>query len=904
MKTVVLLDTSAIIYRAFFANPNFRTKTEPTGAVYGFIGTLFKIIKELKPDLMCAAFDVSRSTLKRTELYSGYKAKREAAPEDLILQISRIEEVLDGFNIKRVKIPRCEADDVLGTIASRLSKQNYKVIVVTGDKDLTQIVDENISIALLGKGEGKEGFKIISTQEDVVDYIGVHPHRIPDLFGLIGDTSDGIPGVRKIGPKKALLMLEKYSDLEEIYENLDSLVELPGIGKSLVDNIREDRELAFLSRELATIDKDIEEIKILPEDLEFGENFEKLQELFTILEFKAYLKRIGENSTVIKKIESDSLVNEENGIVNEKKLSVTGNISPLPVTLIDNENLILEIKEILEQEKELFLYANEVGLGISTQNRNFYIPLFHKPLFFKNLEIEKLDFLFKNNYKISAFDVKNLFIMGFPIKLSDINLDTMIGMHLLTSKTKVTIETIGREILDMDDIPNGEEFKKIELSDVEPEKIANFIGKYSEIIKESTPIILEQLEENELKSVWEKIELPLIEVLYNMETNGIKIDTDYFKNFEIELNGKLENIRTKIYEISKKEFNLNSPKQLAEILFVDLEMPVLKKNKTGPSTDVDVLEGLENMGFEIATLLLEHRKLSKLVQTYVEPLPKMIDGYSRLHSSFNQIGTATGRLSSSNPNLQNIPSRSEEGMKIRAGFIADEGNILLGIDYSQIELRVLGDFTEDPSLIRAYNNDVDLHEMTARKIFKIESETEVSREQRNVAKIVNFSLIYGKTAFGLSKELKIPVKEATAYIEAYFEQYPKVKEFEKNTILEAEQNGFVRTYFGRKRDISDINSKNKNLKSQGERMAVNSIIQGTASEIIKVAMIDIYNMIKNDLDIKLLLQVHDELIFEVKKDKAEEYRVKIEKLMIEGTIFKNVKLEVNSHMGNSWAETK
>ncbi|MEG2092534.1 DNA polymerase, partial [Cetobacterium sp.] len=416
--------------------------------------------------------------------------------------------------------------------------------------------------------------------------------------------------------------------------------------------------------------------------------------------------------------------------------------------------------------------------------------------------------------------------------------------------------------------------------------------------------LLKELENNNLLEVLQEIEMPLIKVLASMENEGIKISPEYFSNYSEELELRLNKLTEKIYEIAGGEFNINSPKQLGEVLFLNLNIPPVKKTKTGFSTDSEVLEKLREQGHEIAESILEYRRLSKLKSTYVDPLPKMVDENNRLHTTFNQTGTATGRLSSSDPNLQNIPVRTEEGMKIRKGFIAETGHVLLGIDYSQIELRVLAEISQDENLIKAYAENQDLHSLTARKLFELDIDAEVTREQRDAAKTVNFSIIYGKTAFGLSQELKISPKEASEYISRYFDQYPSVKHLEKEIIMYAEEHGYVETYFKRKRIIEGINSKNRVIKSQAERMAVNTVIQGTAAEILKKVMINLYDVLKDKNDIHMLLQVHDELIFEVEKEKALEYKDLIENIMKESIKFSKVKLEVNSSIGENWSETK
>lgn len=930
MERVVLLDTSAIIYRAFYANPHFRTKKEPTGAIYGFTLILQKIIKEFSPKMIGAAFDVSRSTLKRTESYSEYKAQREAAPEDLIAQIPRIEELLEYYGIEKFKIPGHEADDVLGTLAKQLSEQGYEVIIVTGDKDISQLIcnEKNIKIALLGKGDGKDPFKILEKNEDVVESLGVLPCQIPDFFGLIGDSSDGIPGVRKIGPKKAIPMIEKYENLEGIYENIEFLTEIPGIGKSLIQNMVEDKELAFLSRKLATIEVDLKEIKVTGKELIFSENKEKLREFFTELEFKAMIKKYEENSSLSlfnaeEKAEAKSEDSGEN--LDDKQIFI--NYDKYKKIVVDSEEIYELLKSEIDREKKIVFYLDEIGCSISTLEIDFYIPNVKKSSDFVesskigNLSLLTLDFskdnnrekewfvnLFKNEYEVIGFNLKNFCHYTKSELVNEKSFDMLIAYHLLTSSTKEEIELFAKEYTGVEFEKFNQLYPKRSVSELSAEEVIKYIAPRSRVIYETEEYLREKIEHEELGEVLKTIEIPLISVLAQMERDGIKIDREHFKKLSKEFNYKLDDIREQIYLEAgtgeKKEFNINSPKQLAEILFVDLGMPILKKNKTGPSTDVEVLESLRDLGFKIAELLLEHRKLSKLTQTYVDPLPKLVDSNSRIHSSFNQIGTATGRLSSSNPNLQNIPVKSDEGLRIREGFVADKGKKLIGIDYSQIELRVLAEMTQDENLILAYRENKDLHEITARKIFGIKESEAVTREQRTIAKTINFSLIYGKTAFGLAKELKIPQKDASTYIKTYFEQYPKVKVFEQETIEYAEKHGYVKTLFGRKRDIEGINSRNRNIKMQGERMAVNTVIQGTAAEIIKKAMIDIYNEIKEKTDIKLILQVHDELIFEVDEKKAETYKQQLEEFMKKSVEFKYSKLDVNGSIASNWGETK
>ena len=902
-KKAVLLDVSAIMYRAYFANMNFRTKTEPTGAVYGFVNTLMSIIKEFSPDYIGAAFDVKRASLKRSEIYKEYKAQRESAPEDLIAQIPRIEELLDCYNIERFKIEGYEADDVLGTLAKNLSAQGVEVYVVTGDKDLAQILDENINIALLGKGEGGDKFKIIRTDEDVIEYLGVPSKKIPDLFGLNGDSSDGIPGVRKIGPKKAIPMLEKYETLEGIYENIDKLTEIAGIGKSLVNNLVEDKEIAFMSRELAIICQDVP-LEFNLKNLSYDIDNIKLLELFKILEFKALIKKMGlENGD-----EKTQEIEKSKRVSKERTFKV-----------VEGKADIKDMVKSLKKVDLVSCYYTEYGIAFSSFDKDYYFPfgkkceskiganisLFDPTPVVEDCEInckEIQEFFDNYNGEIVTYNLKNILNRGISVK--NCKLDMMIAYHLISSQTKENVELPIEHLTGIELDNYADKFGKEKPENISAKEYGKYLCQRTMGLLECYDILKEELEDRNLMKVLNEIEMPLIEILSSMEIKGIKIDPEYFSNYEKELGDLIEKLQEKIYEEAGEEFNINSPKQLAEILFFKLNLPPVKKTKTGLSTDEEVLEKLKVDGAEIAKAILEYRKLAKLKNTYVDAIPKLRDEKDRVHTTFNQIGTTTGRLSSSDPNLQNIPVKTDEGIKIRQGFVAEKNSVLMGIDYSQIELRVLAQLSGDENLREAYQNSMDLHSLTARKIFELSDEEEVSREERIIAKTINFSIIYGKTAFGLAKELGISQKEASEYIDRYFNQYPKVKGFEKEIVEFTEKHGYTETFFGRRRLIDGINSKNKNIKSQAERMAVNSVIQGTAAEIIKKVMIEIYKYIKDRDGISLLLQVHDELIFEIEKEKLEMYREDIEKIMRESVKFDSVPLEINTNIGVNWAETK
>ena len=916
MKRAVLLDVSAIMYRAYFANMNFRTKNEPTGAVYGFINTLLSIIKEFNPDYMAAAFDVKRSSLKRTEIYSDYKSNRQSTPEDLVAQIPRIEEVLDAFNINRYRIESYEADDVLGSIAKKIAKDDLEVIIVTGDKDLSQLVEKNITIALLGKGTEGEKFGMLRTAEDVINYLGVVPEKIPDLFGLIGDKSDGIPGVTKIGEKKALAIFSKYDSLEKIYENIDDLKNIEGIGPSLIKNLTNEKDIAFLSRELAKIFINLD-INVEEENLKYSMDKEKLYELCKILEFKMFIKKLNlEEKTQtsnfdhkpvllslfdkIEDVEKTEKVEKE--IVYEKELNI--NFSNRELVIIDNKTLLNEQKEYLNNYKKIAsIYYEELGIILSTEEKDLYFPLNHGGLLSKNIDKNTLiKFISELDVKFISYNFKTLLNLGFTFK--SMYMDMMIAYHLISSQTKMDVFIPITEYSNVDAKDFKTTFGKAHIETLLVGEFAGYLSKIGLGILAIYDEINHILHKEELYDILIQNEMPLIPVLSLMERKGIKIDVSYFKNYSSELEKELAKIEKAIYEEAGEEFNINSPKQLGDILFIKMNLPSGKKTKTGYSTDVMVLEDLESYGYNIARLLLDYRKLNKLKTTYVDTLPNLVDSNSRIHTSFNQIGTATGRLSSSEPNLQNIPVKTDDGIKIREGFVAEEGKVLMSIDYSQVELRVLTSMSKDENLIEAYREEKDLHDLTARRIFNLSDSDDVTREQRTIAKIINFSIIYGKTAFGLAKELKIPVKDASEYIKKYFEQYPRVTTFEKEVIEFGEEHGYVKTLFGRKRYISGIDSKNKTIKAQAERMAVNTVIQGTAAEVLKKVMLKVYETLKDKDDIALLLQVHDELIFEVEESSVEKYSEILADIMKNTVKLEDVNLNININIGKNWAEAK
>ena len=549
------------------------------------------------------------------------------------------------------------------------------------------------------------------------------------------------------------------------------------------------------------------------------------------------------------------------------------------------------------------IYYEELGIILSTEEKDLYFPLNHGGLLSKNIDKNILmSFISELDIKFISYNFKTLLNLGFTFK--SMYMDMMIAYHLISSQTKIDVIIPITEYSNVDAKDFKTTFGKAHIDTLLVDEFAGYLPKIGLGILAIYDEINHILHKEELYDILIQNEMPLIPVLSLMERKGIKIDVSYFKNYSSELEKELAKTEKAIYEEAGEEFNINSPKQLGDILFVKMNLPSGKKTKTGYSTDAKVLKKLNKDGYNIGALLLEYRKLNKLKTTYTDTLPFLVDENSRIHTSFNQIGTETGRLSSYNPNLQQIPVKTDEGIKIREGFVAEEGKVLMSIDYSQVELRVLTSMSKDENLIEAYREEKDLHDLTARRIFNLSDSDDVTREQRTIAKIINFSIIYGKTAYSLAEELEIPVKDASEYIKKYFEQYPRVTTFEKEVIEFGEEHGYVKTLFGRKRYISGIDSKNKTIKAQAERMAVNTVIQGTAAEVLKKVMLKVYETLKDKDDIALLLQVHDELIFEVEESSIEKYSEILADIMKNTVKLEDVNLNININIGKNWAEAK
>ena len=895
MKKAVILDTSAIIYRNHFALMGMKnSKGMSTGATYGMINTLNAVLKEFNPDFLVACLDVKRSELKRSEDLETYKAHRESMPDELVQQLPKIMEVLDGYRVPKYKMIGYEADDVIATLASKFAADGIEVYVVTGDKDLMQLVDGHVNIALLGKGEGKSLFRYIRTDDDVVEYLGVKPNQVSNLFGLMGDSSDGIPGVQGIGPKTGVELINKYGDLETLYENIEDIK-----GKRK-EKLIEDKEKAFLSRDLAEVhrnlDVEYDHDKLILEE----KDYDILLPLYKEMEFKRFVLEIEKKETI--KVEKQEPSMSLFGNTQEQKLPRETDKTVNTEIAYEIINLNKMNEKIDQMGEEISIYENEFGISICDNATNIAV-LYNEEN--NKGDIKEVYSKIKNK-RVVAYNIKDYFKKG--LEPNGVNyFDVVLAWYVLGTESSQDLENIiftefGENLEKFED-----QFKKRDINDLEIvsiEEKALFLSRRSYLIKRLETVLDERLKNEHLSKVYENIENKLIPVLAKMELEGIKVDLKYFETYKIELQEKIKKLEEEIYLLAGEKFNIGSPKQLAEILFEKLEIEPVKKTKTGYSTDVEVLEALALREISIAEKLLEYRSYAKLLSTYVEPLPKLVDENSRIHTTFNQNGTSTGRLSSTNPNLQNIPSKTEEGMKIRKGFVSKEGYSFISFDYSQIELRVLAELSKDENLVHAYSKDKDLHDLTARRLFYKTEEEEVTREERSIAKVINFSILYGKTPFGLSKELKIPMAEAKIYINTYFEQYPKVRTFLNDVLESARLNGFVETLYGTRRYISGINSSNKNLQAQAERMAVNTVVQGTAANILKVVMIELYKTLKDKTDIKMLLQVHDELIFEVKDESIDKYMTLIDDLMENTIKFDSVRLKANGNVAKTWGELK
>ena len=886
-----LIDGMALIYRAYYAmirNPLTSSKGLNTSAIYGFINSLMKIIKDEKPQFMGVVLDTKAKTFRHVE-YSEYKANRKPMPDDLSEQIEPLLNILNAMNIKIYKKDGFEADDIIGTIAREATKSKiYETYMYSGDKDLMQLI--NRKTFLYSPGNTFKPTKIYGNS-DVKDKYGIEKEYFIDYLALLGDTSDNIPGVKGVGAKTSSKLISKYNTIEKIYNSINN-IENPRLKKLLEEN----KESAILSKNLVTIDCDvnidftISEMTI--ENINMSNMVVELNKL-DIHAFDSFNDKIQLSTQKVKK--SYKVINSESDLdlfFNEIKAKDVVSID-LETTSVD-----ANIAEI-------------VGVSFSfNKDEAFYLPFIYpekKPnCLQKEFLLKKLKLIIESfNLKFIGQNIKYdaLVLKKYNINLDNIYFDTMIAESIIAPEQNIynldylSDKYLHYSMISIDElIGDNTEFEL--MGDVPLEKISYYACEDADIAFQIFLLQKPLIEENNLSKLFYDIEIPFINVLVELEYNGVYVDENIIKNLSVKLKAKLEDVSNEIYKLADKKFNINSPKQLAVVLFDELNLKMFKKR----STSVEVLKKLLDF-HPIAEYILEYRHLSKLINTYLDKLPNYINEKTgRIHTSFNQAITSTGRLSSTKPNFQNIPIKTDMGKSIRKAFSVQNSNhIILSFDYSQIELRILAHYSKEDKLIKAFENKLDVHKRTAALIYGL-SDYEVGYDHRRIAKMINYSIAYGAGPFRISEELKIPIKEAKVIIENYFERYPGIKRYIDETIEIGKKQGYVETFFGRKRNTANLNSSNKNIREAEKRASINMPIQGTASELIKIAMIRIREkMGKNKCKAKMILQVHDELLFELPKEEKDY----IEKIVIDSMVNAikfTVPIVVDSNFGNNWYE--
>jgi len=901
---IMILDGNSLLFRAFYAMPPLKTKKgQYTNAVYGFLSMLYKLLDTYSPEYICVAFDPKKPSF-RHEQYKDYKATRAKAPNELVEQFQLIRDVLNIHSIKCIEIDGFEADDVAGTFANAAEEQGAEVYLVTSDKDYLQLIDDSTKVILTKKG-------VTNTEEMDVqamwDIYGISPAQFVDLKALMGDQSDNIPGVGGIGEKTALKLIQEYGSLDSVYENIDSIK-----GK-LKEKLEADKMQAYMSQTLARIIRDIpiefniDEYKIQKPDSK------KLLSLYDELEFRTFKKRVTEEepnseaqmSMFDSEMKSDAQPEIIQNKIDIKYIDKYEDINEAVTSILKSKKFAL--KFLLDSDRVLF--SQSVAVGISDGNNVYYVDL--EKIDEKEVLEGLKDIFEREDIQVTGHSIKNevIYLMKKRIELNNISFDSEIGKYLLEpSESSYSIDKIAYEYLNTE-IPSENDIlgtgkKRMSFKELDLEKRKNYLYNYLSTVIKAEKQITDEISKFEMTELFRIIELPLIEVLAYMEFVGFKVDLNVIDSLGVHFQEKITALEKEIYEKAGESFNINSPKQLSVILFEKLGLPVIKKTKTGISTDAEVLDRLKSE-HEIVSLIVEYRQMVKLNSTYVEGLKNVVSSRTgRVHSSFNQTIAATGRISSTEPNLQNIPTRTEEGRELRKAFVADEGYILCDADYSQIELRVLAHLADEQNLIDAFANSEDIHTKTASQVFHVSKE-EVTHEMRSRAKAVNFGIVYGISDYGLSRDLNIPRKESKLYIDNYLKYFSNIDKYMKSIVEQGKQDGYVTTYFGRRRNIPELASRNFNIRSFGERIALNTPVQGTAADIIKAAMVGVYKRLKNNkMKSRLILQVHDELIIEAYEPELDEVK-KILKEEMENVVdtFK-VQLKSDVNVGRSWYEAK
>ena len=879
MDKIILLDGNSLSYRAYYAMPALKNKKGLyTNSVYGFTLMLEKILEDTKPKYALVAFDKGKETF-RHKSYEAYKGTRDKTPTELVEQFGYVRELLDSFGIKYEEHLDYEADDIIGSYAKIAEKAGLEVIIVSGDKDLTQLASDNITVYYTKRGVTEIDYY---TPEFINEKYGLTPQQIIDMKGLMGDKSDNIPGIPGVGEKTAIKLLAEYETVENVLENIDNIS-----GKKLKERLTEGKEDAILSKKLATIFTDVPvDNKI--EDLTFKENREKKKELFEKLEFVSFLRKLSQENSVENPSETET---GEEKIKKDIEIQIADKD-----TKLDFKNSSLHIECYTED------YQNSDVLGVSVYvGDTAYI--FSEENFFDNKYA--IDYLQSQEEK-TVYDIKKIIYIAKKNN-KEINgdvFDIKIANYLIDVTSKSEIDKIVFNYLGEIISSNEEIYGKGAKRSLPTKEVLNsYIAKIAASILEVKPLMIKRLEEENMLDLYKNIEIKVARVLANMEFEGIHVSKKALDEMSHEFDERIKVLEGSIYTLAGSEFNIASPKQLGVVLFEDLGLPVVKKTKTGYSTAVEVLEQLQYK-HDIIPLIMEYRTLTKLNSTYAKGLVKDITREGKIHTRYEQTLTQTGRLSSVNPNLQNIPTRIEEGKKIRKAFIpASNDRVILSIDYSQIELRVLAHIAQDKGMIDAFKHDVDIHTKTASDVNGVPLD-EVTPTMRREAKAVNFGIVYGISDFGLSNNLGITRKRAKEFIEKYLETFKGVDKYMTDIVEFAKEHGYVETLYNRRRSLPEINAKNKIIANLNARIAMNTPIQGTAADIIKIAMISAYNYIEESkVDAKLLLQVHDELIFDVSKDILEEFTDKMVTIMEEAANL-DVKLKAEASSGPSWYEAK
>ncbi len=886
-KTLYLIDGTAYIYRAYHAIRGLsNSKGLPTNAAFGFTRILIKLIEDRSPEYVVMFFDAKGPTF-RHKIYKDYKANRPPMPEDLSVQIPHIKKITQGFNIPVIEMQGFEADDLIGTFRLKAEGAGFSVVMVTGDKDFVQLVTDK---AIIWDPMKDETINIKTVRES----FGVEPNQMIDVMGLSGDTSDNIPGVPGIGPKTALTLIKTFGSMDRLYEQLDKITK-----KKQHQNLVQYKAQAFLSRELVKINTQVP-IAFTPQDFKLEEpDNASLSSLFKMLEFRQMQKDFPKKADLSKK--------------QYVTVMDTESLSDL-VTRLNTSNLLAVDTETTSKDP---IKAELVGLSFSVKSDEaFYIPLAHDyPDVPDQLELKTVLNLLKPvlenpGIKKIGQNIKYDWIVlkHYDINLAGVVFDTMLASYLINpSKRAHNLDQIALDFLDHKTITyedvTGKGKKGISFAQVPLEKAGPYSCEDADITLMAYHALKPMLEKLDLMELMEKVEMPLVPVLMKMEMTGICVNRDKLRNLSKSFENQLEQLEIRIYSIAGEEFNIRSSQQLGHILFEKLKLPVQKKTakKTGYSTDVNVLTALADK-HELPELILKHRALSKLKSTYTDALLDLVHPKTgRIHTSYNQTVTATGRLSSSDPNLQNIPIRTDQGMEIRRAFIPRESWTLVSADYSQIELRILAHYADDEILIKAFKNDEDIHTRTATEVFQV-FPSFITPELRRQAKVINFGIVYGMSPYGLSKELSISRKMAKTYIDNYFARYNGVKRFVDRTISAARETGKTSTLLGRIRYLPDINSANKTVREFAERTAINTPIQGTAADLIKLAMIHVDAAFsERGLNAAMLLSVHDEIVFEVPPEELKTAQ-KLVKEIMEGIWDLKVPLKVNITSGGNWAE--